>query len=255
MGPTPGINPTEHVGIGDRGSVARQRRGWSREALAFHSGVSWSGITQVERGRRVNVRPATLSALARALGVSIDYLVDGAPTRPMLEHRALLYETDEQCVEATAAFVHEGIELGERAIVVMAPARVEMLRDALRSRAPDVQFADRSLWYGTPASALENYRRFVDAQLEERARWVRIVGEPAWTGMTGAEIRLWTRYESLLNIVFAASPVSILCPYDSRTLRAQVLRGARVTHSHAIEHATLVACDDYADPASFALER
>jgi transcriptional regulator with XRE-family HTH domain len=250
-----GLNAVEHAGIGERVSVVRERRGWSREALAFNSGVSWSGIAQVERGRRVNLRPATLSALARALGVSVDYLVEGAPTPPMLEHHALLYETDEEFVEASAAFLRQGVELGETVLAVTTPARIALLRGALRSGARRVQFADRSRWYSAPASALESYRRFLDAQLQNGAPWVRVVGEPAWNGMTRAATRLWTRYESLLNIVFAASPVSFLCAYDAQVLREQVLRGARITHSHAIEHAALVACDEFADPARVALEQ
>src|SRR5438445_8615473 len=82
-------------GLGARVRAARQRRGWSREALAFHSGISWSAIAQVESGRRTNVRPSTLHALALALGVTIDYLVAGrSVAAPMMEHQALLYATD-----------------------------------------------------------------------------------------------------------------------------------------------------------------
>ena len=48
--------------------TARDRLGWSREALAYHSGVSWSAISQIESGRRKDVRLTSLSALADALG-------------------------------------------------------------------------------------------------------------------------------------------------------------------------------------------
>src|ERR1700761_4783343 len=64
-------------GIGSRLRAARERLGLSREALAFHAGISWSAIAQVESGRRSQLRPSTLLALATALGLTIDYLVSG----------------------------------------------------------------------------------------------------------------------------------------------------------------------------------
>ena len=54
--------------IGESLKAARERLGWSREALAYHSGVSWSAIAQIESGRRKDVRLSSLSALAEALG-------------------------------------------------------------------------------------------------------------------------------------------------------------------------------------------
>ena len=80
----------------------------------------------MERGRRVNLRPGTLSALAHALGVSIDYLVDGAASPPILEHRALLYETDEEFLGVAATFLGGAAELAEGAIAVTSPARIEI---------------------------------------------------------------------------------------------------------------------------------
>src|ERR1700737_3741449 len=90
-------NVSSSGGIGPRVRAARERLGWTREALAFHSGVSWSAITQVELGRRTNVRPSTLAALSRPLGVSIDYLVGGSESpSTMLKHSAFCYRTDDQ---------------------------------------------------------------------------------------------------------------------------------------------------------------
>src|ERR1700686_2883902 len=88
---------SDRGGIGPRVRAARERLGWTREALAFHAGVSWSAIAQVESGRRTNLRPSTLLALSRPLGVSIDYLVEGGLSRPtMLGHSAFSYRTDDQ---------------------------------------------------------------------------------------------------------------------------------------------------------------
>src|SRR3954447_1727530 len=92
--------------------AARERLGWSREALAYHSGVSWAAIAQIETGRRTDVRLSSLSALARALGLSIDHLV-GHPSRPvapMLEHQALVYHSDTEFLSAVIPCLNAAIE-------------------------------------------------------------------------------------------------------------------------------------------------
>src|SRR5436189_5733096 len=84
------------AGIGARLKAARRRLGWSREELAFRAKLSWPAVAQIESGRREYPRPPTLSALADALAVTIDYLVRGAPTyAPVLNHMALLYRGGE----------------------------------------------------------------------------------------------------------------------------------------------------------------
>jgi transcriptional regulator with XRE-family HTH domain len=253
MSSRPEVGATRGAGIGTRIRAARKRLGWNREALAFHSGISWSAIAQVERGRRVNLRPSTLSALAHALGVSIDHLVDGTLPPPMLEHRALLYESEEEFLGVAAPFLAEAAELAEGAIAVTSPARIRLLRDALRGNARHVEFADHSRWYGTPLSASEGYRLFLDRHLDNGAPWIRVVGEPLWTGRSPSQIQLWTRYESLMNLVFSAAPASLLCPYDVRELDEEIIEGARVTHPHAVEHAALMASPKYVDPSTLAL--
>ena len=121
-----GTYGSEPTGIGTRLRAARERLGWSREALAVHSELSWSAIAQVESGRRRNLRPRTLSALAGALGVSIDYLVNGAPSSPaMLEHRVLVYETDQEFVETVGPFLSEGIERSEALLAVTTSGRIQ----------------------------------------------------------------------------------------------------------------------------------
>src|SRR6202043_3822709 len=96
-------------GIGARVRAARERLGWTREALAFHSGLSWSAVAQVESGRRTNLRPSPLAALSRPLGVSIDYLIDGSQSPPtMLDHSAFRYDADDQFATTMGAFLAEG---------------------------------------------------------------------------------------------------------------------------------------------------
>jgi transcriptional regulator with XRE-family HTH domain len=241
--------------IGGRLRAARDRRGLSREALAFHSKISWSAIAQVESGRRTNLRPHTVSALSEALGVTIDYLVHGRPTRQvMLEHRALLYDTDDELVNTAIPFLIEGVERSEAVLVVTAKANLALLRRHLGADAERVEFVDAQSWYGTPGLVLRAYREFIDEKVEAGAPWVRIVGELHWDGKSDSQIDMWMRYESLFNLAFATSPVAVTCLYDTRSVPEEVARQVRLTHPQTIGREGIESSSDYADPAGFVLE-
>jgi transcriptional regulator with XRE-family HTH domain len=248
-------SPGQNNAIGTRLRAARDRRHWNREALAFHSGVSWSAIAQIEAGRRTNLRPSTLAALAQALGVTIDYLVSGSAARPpMLDHRALLYDSEVAFLDGVSPFIAEAIAGSQPVLIVTTVANVGLVRAQLGSQAGQLEFADRSSLYDTPAGALSGYREFLEAKIETGAQWVRILGEPLWTARTDTEVRLWARYESLLNLVFSRAPVSLLCPYDQRAVDPQILQHALATHPLTQERGELAPNSDYADPGGFVLE-
>jgi transcriptional regulator with XRE-family HTH domain len=246
--------PQADAGIGARLADARRRLGWTREELAFRADVSWPAIAQIESGRRIHPRPATLSALADALGVTIDYLVRGTPAEdPMVEHLALLYRDDEEFARSVAPFVTEGLDRSEAVMVVTTPANIELVRGGLGQAERRVDFVDSAAWYAAPAMTLTAYADYVGAKLQDGARWVRVVGEPAWTGRTAAEARQWARYESLINLAFALWPVTVLCPYDQRSLEPKILRQARATHPETLAEGQPTPSPDYVDPGEFVL--
>jgi transcriptional regulator with XRE-family HTH domain len=242
------------AGLGARLRASRERLAWTREALAFHSGLSWSAIAQIESGRRTNVRPGTLAALARPLGVSIDYLVGGSWSRPpMLEHALFSYGSEDQFQATIGSFLSEGIDRSDALIAVTTPANAELLRDHLGGDARSVEFIDSSAFLSTPIAALEAFRGFCDAKLASGATWVRIVGEPIWE-RSEPDVRLWTRYESLLNLILGEYPLTAVCPYDERSVAPEILTQAHLTHPHKLGSNAIVESHDYIDPARFALE-
>jgi transcriptional regulator with XRE-family HTH domain len=242
-------------GIGHRVRAARERLGWTREALAVRSGLSWSAIAQVETGRRTNLRPSTLAAFSRALGVSIDYLVDSSRSRArMLEHSVFPYRTDDQFKVTIGSFLGEGIERSEATLAVTSAPNIELLRDHLGKDARNVEFIDSSGFLTTPIAALEAFMAFSEASLARGTHWIRIVGEPRWLERSDAEVRLWTRFESLFNLVFGTSPMTVSCPYDERTVAAEILRQAHLTHPHTLGDQGTLPSPGYADPGRFALE-
>ena len=243
----------ERAHIGARVRTARERLGWSREELAYRSGVSWSGIAQAESGRRKNLRPATLSALATALRVSVDYLISGAPASTMLDHVFLPYRSDQELVEAATPFLAEGIERSEAVLALTTEKNIDLLRASLGRHAARAEFVESASWLTEPAAALSTIKAFAGAKVEEGAAWIRFLGEPIWEGRSDAEASRWMRFESLLNLVFAAWPMIIVCPYDERTTGLEVRKQARLMHPRAFGDAENVGSSEYTDPADFVL--
>jgi transcriptional regulator with XRE-family HTH domain len=227
--------------IGETVRAARVRLGWSREALAYHAGMSWAAIAQIESGRRQEVRLSTLTALATALSVSVDYLIGAGPMSPrLLEHRVLAYGSDEEFLATTVPFFAQGIQRSEPALAVTSAAHIELLRTSLGADAGHVVFVDSAGWLTSPNAALDRFRAWVKQEIDAGASWVRILGEPIWVGRSDAEIVAWTRFESLFNLAFASTPISVVCPYDTRALSADVVANAFRTHP-VIAHGTHVA--------------
>ena len=242
--------------LGESLKAARTRAGWSREALAYHSGVSWSAIAQIESGRRTDVRLSSLSALAEALGVSVDYLIGTTATLSshLFEHRLVTYGSDEDYLEAAIPYIAEGLERSECLLVVTTQTQTALVRDALDVRSEHVEFADSADWYSSLSGALNRYRAFVKEKFEAGAAWIRVVGDPVWAGRSGAEITAWFRYESLVNIAFASAPATIVCPYDTRSVPAEVVAEARRTHPEAADGTAVTGSPTYRDPEDFLLQ-
>jgi transcriptional regulator with XRE-family HTH domain len=238
--------------IGESLKAARMRAGWSREALAYHSGVSWSAIAQIESGRRQDVRLSSLSALATALGVSVDYLIGTAAMSPqLLQHRVLAYKSDEQFLAAAVPFLAEGMEQSHGLLAVTTPAQIGLIRETLEDRSQHVEFADSVDWYRSPSEAVSRYRTYVTQKFDAGAAWVRVVGELPLAEKSEAEFTAWARYESLINLVFASSPVTIVCCYDVKSLPADVVADARRTHPEVTHGSEVTASPMYRAPEDF----
>jgi transcriptional regulator with XRE-family HTH domain len=240
--------------VGPRVVAARRRAGLSREELAFRSGLSWPAIAQIESGRRASPRAETLSALAGALGVTTDFLLGRDDVHSLLRHHALLYAGVDDFVATAAPLVAEGVDSGEAALVVTTPRNADALRDRLGEAAGSVRFAVSDDWYSSPRAALARYREFVVQSLAAGASWVRVVGEPPWSADSGEAISRWSRYESFINLAFAARPVTLACPYDESSLAPEIVARARATHCTTLVHGETEPSETYQDPTEFCLD-
>lgn len=246
---------SDSSGIGARLRAARQRLGWTREELAVHSGISWSAIAQIESGRRTNLRPKTLVDLSGALGVTIDYLVTGTlGPPPMLEHSAYFYSDDNVYKETMGSFLAAGLERSEAVIAVTAAGNINLLREHLGKDARRVTFVESREWLTTPPAALESFRSFSERKLRAGAPWVRFLAEPIWKGRSNPEVRLWTRFESLVNLLFGPSPVTFVCPYDERSVPPEIVTEAHLTHPDIVDHTGTRHNRDYSGAGRVALD-
>jgi transcriptional regulator with XRE-family HTH domain len=220
------------VGVAVRAS--RQRRGWSRETLAHASGLSFAAITQIETGRRTELRVSTLVALADALRVSVDYLVRAEVAASLLEHRAHVYDSTEELVQLAERVAREGLEAGNAVLVVATKPAVAAIQGALGADASHVSFGVSSDWYTTPAQTTQRYAAFARDARKAGGNWIDILGEPIWTGRTRTETQTWTKYESLLNVVFGPWPVTVGCLYDAAKVPKQVRAAVDRTHPSVV---------------------
>jgi transcriptional regulator with XRE-family HTH domain len=61
--------------LGDRIKRERLRKGWGVRELARLAGVRYALISELETGKKDDTTGKNLKRLARAFGVSVDYLV------------------------------------------------------------------------------------------------------------------------------------------------------------------------------------
>lgn len=191
-------------------------------------------MTQIETGRRTQVRVSSLEALAGALEVSVDYLVRGGVGPEMLEHRALVFRSPDELAALAEPMIDRHAESGSAALVVTAPPNVAAIKKKLGRSGKFVHFGDAAEWYRTPSQVAAKYEAFARSALADGAHWVAVLGEPIWSGRSRADTTAWTRYESMLNAVFASWPVSVNCLYDVPALPTRIVSDIERTHPEVV---------------------
>lgn len=166
-----------------------------------------------------------------------------------LEHRAFVYGGTEDFLSTAVPFLRDGLDADEAVVVVVREANLGALRDALGPSAEAIEFLPSEGFYIHPVRALKDYQRIVTSHTPRR---VRALAEPVWDGWDERQLLEWTRYESLINVVFEGSGARALCPYDSGSVPPEVLEQARCTHPLLVRGGGRTRwSDDYVDPVTF----
>ncbi len=187
------------------------------------------------------VRSAARPRGQNLLNAQMHQKTEGRP----LEHFALFYGDARQYLAGACDFLVRGDAADEGLMVAIPGAKIDPLRDALGATAERVRFVDMNELGRNPGRIIPEVRDWVDRQEGRRCRFI---GEPIWPQRSEAEVTEATRHEALINLAFAESAASILCPYDASALDPRVLADAERTHPCLIWGSEHRLSDRYADP-------
>jgi anti-sigma regulatory factor (Ser/Thr protein kinase) len=166
---------------------------------------------------------------------------------PEFRHEALFYADEDEFLDAAVPFLEEGLQADEPTLVVVGDEKIAWLRAALDELATRVLFADMSAVGANPARIIPAWSDFVS---RHEGRPVRGIGEPIWAGRSSAELVECQLHEALLNLAFQdAAGFTLLCPYDTTELEADVIEEAWRTHPHARVGRARCASHSYREPA------
>ncbi|MEV0200490.1 anti-sigma factor RsbA family regulatory protein [Nonomuraea sp. NPDC050691] len=143
-------------------------------------------------------------------------------------HPALFYRGDREYVDATTAFIREGLAADEPVAVAVPAANLRLIESALGADAARVRLLNMEEAGRNPGRIIPGVlRSFAD---RHTGGHVRIIGEPIWAGRSSTEYPACAQHEALINLAFTGRHVTILCPYDADRLDPEVLREAELTH-------------------------
>jgi anti-sigma regulatory factor (Ser/Thr protein kinase) len=162
-----------------------------------------------------------------------------------LRHHAFVHESDEEYVAGSVAFLRDGLDAGEAAIVANTRDGLAMMRDALGPDADRVAFVDVSATYTRPAHTVARYYGTFLEHLRS-APSVRAVATGQF-GSTPGEWQEWTAYEAITNLAYSHLPVWVVCAYDASTLPDPVIDVALRTHPEVLADGWQ-ANDQFEDP-------
>jgi anti-sigma regulatory factor (Ser/Thr protein kinase) len=145
-----------------------------------------------------------------------------------LRHDAFVHESDDEYVARSVAFLQEGLEAGEGAIVANTRDGLAMMRDALGPDADRVAFVDNGSTYSRPARAVAAYYGTFLGELR-KAPSVRAVAEFQF-GPKNEDWDQWMAYEAITNVAYSHLPAWVVCTYSANGLPDSVLDGVLRTH-------------------------
>jgi hypothetical protein len=144
-------------------------------------------------------------------------------------HEVFLYAGASDFVDRAAPIVLHAVQAEDPVLIAIDAAKIELLRDRLGSASGAVAWKDIRGIGANPARIIPLWRQFLGGHATHRRLWG--FGEPIWQGRGAAELVEAQLHEQLLNLAFADAPnFTLLCPYDTELLGADVVGEAHRSH-------------------------
>ena len=185
-----------------------------------------------------------------SIAVPVPELAGG--TAPGFEHVACVYGSDQEFLEMAVPFLEKGLSAGQPVLAVTTASNLELIGAALGRHGTDVDYAESAFFGRRPPQRIAAFHRYWQQRCGAGGSSVRILAEPVWGGRPARDITAWTRMEAGLNVTLADTTISMVCPYDSRSVDPAIIAAARATHPAQIGGTRTAPSPDYADPADFA---
>lgn len=142
-------------------------------------------------------------------------------------HPALFYRDEASYLAGTVPFLLDGLAVGDAVAVAVPGENLARIEAALGDSAGDVKLLDMTEAGRNPGRILSGVlRAFADAHPGP----FRIIGEPVWAARSDDEYAAAVEHEALINAAFAGRAGTILCPYDTASLKPSILADAEATH-------------------------
>lgn len=180
------------------------------------------------------MNPSQRGLLGQNDAVEFRYTMSAEGTR--LRHNAFVYESQDEYVARSTAFLSEGLEAGEGGIVATSRPVIAVMREALGPDSAKVRFVDVDSIYTRPARALAAYNQAY-VELLRKTPSVRAVADIQY-GNDPTERDEWIAFEAVLNRSFAHLPTWVLCTYNAEELADSVLEAVWRTHTEVLTHNT-----------------
>ncbi|WP_433463806.1 anti-sigma factor RsbA family regulatory protein [Spirillospora sp. CA-128828] len=165
-----------------------------------------------------------------------------------LEHRAFLYGGSDDFLSVSVPYLRSGMERDRVVVVVVREPNLTALRETFAPYGDAISYFDSADFYRHPVRTLRDYQNLVE---QSAPRTLCALAEPVWDGWDERQTLEWIRYESLINVVFADSGATALCPYDTEMLPPRILNEARRTHPLLQAQGDRGANTEYVDPVTF----
>jgi anti-sigma regulatory factor (Ser/Thr protein kinase) len=158
-------------------------------------------------------------------------------------HEAFLYSDLAEFVAGATSFISRAVDAGDPILVIVSAPKIETLRRALGATAQRVDFADMAQ-VGNPARIIAAWQAFVQAHAGAAQLWG--IGEPIYPERSPAELAECQLHEALLNVAFdAATPFTLLCPYNLDALTDDVIDEMHRTHPFVVRGSDRQVCDTF----------